>query len=61
MILFMAILTSLTGYGLGILLVTVAISTARSLMPYYAATITFWNLAPHGIGTDLTPKKRRAR
>jgi putative ABC transport system permease protein len=45
MILFMAALTSLTGYGLGILLVTVAISSARSLMPYYAATITYWNLA----------------
>jgi putative ABC transport system permease protein len=45
MILFMAALTSLTGYGLGILLVTLAISGARSLSPYYAATITYWNLA----------------
>jgi putative ABC transport system permease protein len=45
MILFMATLTSLTGYGLGILLVTLAISGARSLSPYYAATITYWNLA----------------
>ena len=45
MILFMALLTSLTGYGLGILLVTLAISAARSLSPYYAATITYWNLA----------------
>ncbi len=45
MILFMAALTSLTGYGLGILLVTVVITAARSLSPYYAATITFWNLA----------------
>jgi putative ABC transport system permease protein len=45
MILFMATLTSLTGYGLGILLVTMAISGARSLSPYYAATITYWNLA----------------
>ena len=44
MILFMATLTSLTGYGLGILLVTVVISGARSLSPYYAATITYWNL-----------------
>jgi putative ABC transport system permease protein len=44
MILFMATLTSLTGYGLGILLVTVVITGARSLMPYYAAMITFWNL-----------------
>jgi putative ABC transport system permease protein len=45
MILFMALLTALTGYGLGILLVTLAISCARSLSPYYAATITYWNLA----------------
>jgi putative ABC transport system permease protein len=44
MILFMATLASLTGYGLGILLVTLVISGARSPMPYYAATITFWNL-----------------
>ncbi len=29
----------------GILLVTVVISTVRSLSPYYAAMITFWNLA----------------
>jgi ABC-type antimicrobial peptide transport system permease subunit len=45
MILFMATLTSLTGYGLGILFVTLAISSARTLSPYYAATITYWNLA----------------
>jgi putative ABC transport system permease protein len=45
MILFMAALTSLTGYGLGILLVTTVISTVRALSPYYAAMITFWNLA----------------
>ena len=45
MILFMAALTSLTGYGLGILLVTVVISGARWMSPYYAATITYWNLA----------------
>jgi putative ABC transport system permease protein len=45
MILFMAALTSLTGYGLGILLVTVVISGVRTLSPYYAATITYWNLA----------------
>ena len=44
MIMFMATLTSLTGYGLGILLVTLVISGVRSLSPYYAATITFWNL-----------------
>jgi putative ABC transport system permease protein len=45
MILSMAALTSLTGYGLGVLLVTAVISSVRYLSPYYAATITFWNLA----------------
>jgi putative ABC transport system permease protein len=45
MILFMATLTSVTGYGIGVLLVTLMITGARSLMPYYAATITFGNLA----------------
>ena len=44
MILFMALLTALTGYGLGILLVTLMISIARNAMPNYAALITFWNL-----------------
>ncbi len=44
MILFMATFTALTGYGLGIGLVTLMISIARSLLPNYAATITFWNL-----------------
>lgn len=44
MILSMAALTSLTGYGLGILLVTAVISCVRYVSPYYAATITFWNL-----------------
>ncbi|AMP10037.1 ftsX-like permease family protein [Collimonas arenae] len=44
MILFMATFTSLTGYGLGIGLVTVVISIARSRIPNYAAMITFWNL-----------------
>ena len=44
MILSMAILTSLTGYGLGIGLVTLMISIARSRLPNYAAMITFWNL-----------------
>jgi putative ABC transport system permease protein len=44
MILFMAALTSLTGYGLGILLVTLMIAIARSWLPNYAAMITFWNL-----------------
>jgi putative ABC transport system permease protein len=45
MILFMAAFTALTGYGLGILLVTVMITIARYSMDNYAATITFWNLA----------------
>ena len=44
MILFMALLTSLTGYGLGILLVTLMIAVARTFLPNYAAMITFWNL-----------------
>ncbi len=44
MILFMSAFTALTGYGLGIGLVTLMISIARSRMPNYAAMITFWNL-----------------
>jgi putative ABC transport system permease protein len=44
MILFMAVFTALTGYGLGIGLVTLMISIARSNLPNYAAMITFWNL-----------------
>jgi putative ABC transport system permease protein len=44
MILFMATFTSLIGYGLGIGLVTLVISTARYKIPNYAAMITFWNL-----------------
>lgn len=44
MILFMATFTALTGYGLGIGLVTLVISIARSLLPNYAAITTFWNL-----------------
>ena len=44
MILFMATFTSLTGYGLGIGLVTLMITTLRSRLPSYAALITFWNL-----------------
>lgn len=44
MILFMATFTALTGYGLGIGLVTLMISIAKSRLPNYAATITFWNL-----------------
>jgi len=44
MILFMATFTALTGYGLGVGLVAVMISIARSWLPNYAAMITFWNL-----------------
>jgi len=43
MILFMAIVTALIGYGLGIGLVTLMISIART-NPNYAAIITFQNL-----------------
>ncbi len=45
MILFMATFTALTGYGLGIGLVTLMIAVAKSRLPNYAATITFGNLA----------------
>ena len=44
MILFMATFTALTGYGLGVGLVTLMISIARYRLPNYAAMITFWNL-----------------
>jgi putative ABC transport system permease protein len=44
MIMFMAALTALTGYGLGILFVTLMITIARYCLVNYAATITFWNL-----------------
>jgi putative ABC transport system permease protein len=44
MILFMATFTALTGYGLGVGLVTLMIWIARSRLPNYAAVITFWNL-----------------
>ena len=44
MILFMVTFTCLTGYGLGIGLVSLTILIARSRLPNYAATITFWNL-----------------
>jgi len=44
MILFMAAFTALTGYGLGIGLVTLMITIARARMPNYAAIITFENL-----------------
>jgi len=44
MIMYMAVFTALTGYGLGIGLVTLMIMVAKSRLPNYAATITFWNL-----------------
>jgi len=44
MILFMASFTALTGYGLGIGLVTLMISIAHARLPFYAAIITNWNL-----------------
>ena len=45
MILFMATFTALTGYGLGIGLVTLVITIARYKIPNYAAMITFNTLA----------------
>jgi putative ABC transport system permease protein len=44
MILFMATFTALTGFGLGIGLVTLMISITRARLPNYAALITFSNL-----------------
>ena len=44
MILFMASFTAMTGYGLGVGLVTLLIAVARTYLPNYAAIITFWNL-----------------
>ena len=44
MILFMAAFTALTGYGLGVGMVTLVIWIARSRMPNYAAMITYGNL-----------------
>jgi putative ABC transport system permease protein len=44
MILFMATFTALTGYGLGVGLVTMMIWITRSRLPNYAAMITFGNL-----------------
>jgi putative ABC transport system permease protein len=44
MILFMATFTALTGYGLGVGLVTLMIWITRSRLPNYAAMITYGNL-----------------
>jgi putative ABC transport system permease protein len=44
MILFMATFTAMTGYGLGVGLVTLTTSIARALLANYAAITTFWNL-----------------
>ena len=44
MIFFMATFTSLTGYGLGIGLVTMMIMIAHANLPNYAAIITYTNL-----------------
>ncbi|EON15267.1 ABC transporter permease [Pandoraea sp. SD6-2] len=45
MILFMATFTALTGYGIGVGLVTLVIMAAKHTLPNYAAITTFWNLA----------------
>jgi len=45
MILFMATFTALTGFGLGIGLVTLMISISRARLPNYAAIITYGNVA----------------
>ena len=44
MILFMATFTAMTGFGLGIGLVTLMISITHAKLPNYAAIITFGNL-----------------
>ncbi|MCW5889317.1 MAG: ABC transporter permease [bacterium] len=44
-ILFEAVLTSLTGYGLGVGLAALLIALAKLRLPDYAATITYLNLA----------------
>lgn len=44
MIVFQAMLTGLTGYGLGVGLSSVIIAVAKSRVPNYAAMITFYNL-----------------
>lgn len=45
MILFMATFTALTGFGLGIGLVTLMITVSRARLPNYAAIITYGNVA----------------
>lgn len=44
MIVFQAMLTGLTGYGLGVGLSSLIIAVAKSRVPNYAAMITFYNL-----------------
>lgn len=44
MILYMAISCALTGYELGVGLMTGAIVLVRSYLPIYASIVTFWNL-----------------
>jgi putative ABC transport system permease protein len=45
MILFMATFTALTGFGLGIGLVTLMITVTRARLPNYAAIVTYGNVA----------------
>jgi putative ABC transport system permease protein len=44
MILFQALFTALTGYGLGVGLCVLLISAAKLRLPSYAAMVTYWNL-----------------
>ena len=44
MIIFMATFTAMTGFGLGVGLVTLMITITRARLPNYAAMITYWNL-----------------
>jgi putative ABC transport system permease protein len=44
MILFQAMFTALTGYGLGVGLCALMIALAKLRLPSYASTITYWNL-----------------
>jgi putative ABC transport system permease protein len=44
MILFQATFASFTGYGLGVGLASLMITSARLRLPSYAARITYWNL-----------------